>query len=272
MPFGDHDVSPASEMPDPNQLYLNSAIWYFGYGSNIRSASMTKREITPLQAQAVVVPSYILTFDIFGIPCAEPAFASIATYQDIEETQQHTQVPPVHGVAYLLTRDDYRRLVLSEGSGVGYDEIQVEAFPIANTDYTPGKGIMVHTLKAKYPFRPNRAPSVRYMSLLIEGATENGLPESYIQYLKSLPTFSAGQSTWASLGSSLFLGFFARAVRVLAYSTKLVVNEKGHCPRLLGTVIVWFYWGMWTWHDYVHARLWGRGDGGIIHYGGLRLS
>ncbi|KAL2412770.1 Gamma-glutamyl cyclotransferase gliK [Exophiala dermatitidis] len=265
-------MSPTSEMPDPNQLCLDSAIWYFGYGSNIRSASMTKREITPLQAQAVVVPSHILTFDIFGIPCAEPAFASIATYQDIGETQQHTQVPPVHGVAYLLTRDDYRRLVLSEGSGVGYDEIQAEAFPIANTDYTPGKGIMVHTLKAKYPFRPNRAPSVRYMSLLIEGATENGLPESYIQYLKSLPTFSAGQSTWAALGSSLFLGFFARAVRVLAYSTKLVVNEKGHCPRPLGTVIVWFYWGMWTWHDYVHARLWGRGDGGIIHYGGLRLS
>lgn len=257
---------------------------------------MTKREITPLQAQAVVVSSHTLTFDIFGIPCAEPAFASIAAYSDkrheaaARPAYQHSQVPPVHGVAYLLTRDDYRRLVLSEGSGVGYDEIEVEAFPLSETGYTPGKGIMVHTLKAKYPFRPNRAPSLRYMvrfrsslsplyfsvvtrfqTLLIEGATENGLPEPYIQYLKSLPTFSPGQSTWGALGSSLFLGFFARAVRVLAFSTKLIVNEKGHCPRPLGTVIVWFYWGMWAWHDHVHARLWGRGDGGIIRYSGLQL-
>lgn len=119
---------------------------------------MAKRQITPLQAQAVVVPSYILTFDIFGIPCAEPSFASISAYSHSEEKEE-SKIPAVHGMAYLLTKADYRRLVLSEGSGVGYDEIQVEAFPLSDKK----NGIQVHTLKAKYPFRPNRAPSLRYM-------------------------------------------------------------------------------------------------------------
>lgn len=150
----------------------DGTVWYFGYGSNIRSASMTKRKISPLQSQAVVLPSYMLTFDIFGIPCAEPAFASIAKFSDLgydddaaARCKKTTMPPPVHGVAYLLTKEDYCRLVLSEGSGVGYDEIQVEAFPVsAGENRPPGTtGILVHTLKAKYPFRPNRAPSLRYM-------------------------------------------------------------------------------------------------------------
>lgn len=149
----------------------DETVWYFGYGSNIRSASMKKRKITPLQSQAVVLPSYMLTFDIFGIPCAEPAFASIAKFSDLGYDDnaaarwKKTIPPPVHGVAYLLTKEDYRLLVLSEGSGVGYDEIQVEAFPVSAAEHHPPgtKGILVRTLKAKYPFRPNRAPSLRYM-------------------------------------------------------------------------------------------------------------
>lgn len=73
------------------------------------------------------------------------------------------------------------------------------------------------------------------------------------------------------LGALLFLSVFRRAVRLLAFSTKLIVDEKGHCPPLLGTCIVWFYWFMWNWHDRIHAKIWGPGDGGEIRYDRLQL-
>lgn len=109
---------------------------------------------------------------------------------------------------------------------------------------------------------------------MIEGAEENGLPESYIQYLRSLPTFSPVRNRRRQLevvGSWVFLALFGRAVRVLAFTTKLIVNEQGHCPRALGTVIIWFYWFMWMWHDCIHTRFCGRGDGGTIGYDGRQL-
>lgn len=109
---------------------------------------------------------------------------------------------------------------------------------------------------------------------MIEGAEQNGLPEPYIQYLRSLPTFSPVRGRRRSLdvvGPWMFLAVFGRAVRVLALTTKLIVNEQGHCPQALGTVIVWFYWFMWIWHDCIHAQIVGRGDGGTISYEGRRL-
>jgi hypothetical protein len=137
----------------------DKAIWYFAYGSNMKSTVMNNRGITPISMQAVVVPSYVLCFDIFGIPYAEPAFASIAPLRDEQIEGGVKSLPPVHGVAYLLTPDDYRRLVLTEGAGVGYDEITAYAKVIAPDQ----ADILIHTLKAKYPWRPNRAPSARYM-------------------------------------------------------------------------------------------------------------
>jgi hypothetical protein len=146
------------------QAVASNAIWYFAYGSNLRSSVMKSRGIIPLEAQPVVVASHVLCFDIFGIPYAEPAFASLtAVPSDLAAGDGEGQaIPPVHGVAYLLTPDDYRRLVLSEGAGVGYNEISVRA-KLLSTEHGQEKEIMAYTLQAKYPWRPNRAPSARYM-------------------------------------------------------------------------------------------------------------
>ncbi|KAJ5249277.1 hypothetical protein N7468_000728 [Penicillium chermesinum] len=134
----------------------------------------------PLEAQAVVVPSHVLCFDIFGIPYAEPAFASItAAPSDLAAGDRDGHaIPPVQGVAYLLTADDYRQLVLTEGAGVGYNEISVPASPLS-TEHGQKEEILAYTLQAKYPWRPNRAPSARYMGLIIDGANEFNLSESY---------------------------------------------------------------------------------------------
>lgn len=155
----------------------NGNKWYFAYGSNMKSSVMANRGIVPLQTKTVVVPTHCLTFDIFGIPYHEPSFASIAELAQVDKGQQFndsagpaTMIPPVHGVAYLLSHKDFHSLVISEGGGVAYDEIEAEAYILgegrhntrAFTSQRRGK-IVVHSLTAKYPWRPNGSPSARYM-------------------------------------------------------------------------------------------------------------
>ncbi|KAL2869633.1 gamma-glutamyl cyclotransferase gliK [Aspergillus lucknowensis] len=233
-------------------------IWYFAYGSNMRSSVMKGRGIMPLKMQAVIVPDYMLCFDIFGIPYAEPAFASIAPLLN-NEVSGKSPIPPVHGVAYLLTADDYRRLVVTEGAGVGYDEITVQA-RVLDSDEEQAE-ITARTLKAKYPFRPNRVSSKRYMGLILDGAEEFHLPQSYRGFLQSLPVYTPASTYRARLGSWTFLAFWQRAIRALARLTKVSTNKCGHCPRWLGGVIVAVYRFMWGYHDYVHSKIWSRGDG-----------
>jgi hypothetical protein len=157
------------------EISRHTAIWYFAYGSNMRSSVMNGRGIVPLAAVTVVVPTHVLTFDIFGIPYSEPSFASIAEVEHVDaadgkySTMPLTRIgrPPVHGVAYLLSQEDYHRLVITEGGNVGYDVVELRAEVLyedrsQNTSSPAKRQIVVQTLKAKYPWRPNRAPSARY--------------------------------------------------------------------------------------------------------------
>jgi hypothetical protein len=155
--------------------------WYFAYGSNMKASSMTDRKITPLAAQAVQVPGFYLTFDVFGIPFSEPSYASIEAFPEeaLQETvellcingNRRFDVPPVCGIAYLLSPEDFHRLLVTEGSGVVYETIEAEAKSLALPSTIPSDQdlpkedlLTVYTLKAKYPQRPNGTPSLRYMA------------------------------------------------------------------------------------------------------------
>ena len=64
-------------------------------------------------------------FDFPGIPYQEPAFSSI------RRRHVHEEDPDVIGIAYLLTREEYERLLLSEGGrDGGYMEIDVAVKPL----------------------------------------------------------------------------------------------------------------------------------------------
>jgi hypothetical protein len=52
--------------PLVKSIWNGPPVWYFAYGSNMKSESMEKRAITPLDAKAVNVPGFYLNFDIFG--------------------------------------------------------------------------------------------------------------------------------------------------------------------------------------------------------------
>jgi len=102
------------------------------------------RKIVPLQHKVVTVPEYWLSLDMMGSPYIEPCFASIVrrTRQNITEgyaTEIHLRCkagtpfkwnpanpeeslpPTLHGVAYLITKDQFKRILMTEG-GWGYDD------------------------------------------------------------------------------------------------------------------------------------------------------
>lgn len=82
--------------------------WYFAYGANMAaSVFAVKRKIQPLQTEVASIRSHCLCFNIKGIPYSEPALGGLR--------ERRPQDLPVFGVAYLLTQDDFIRVVASEG-------------------------------------------------------------------------------------------------------------------------------------------------------------
>jgi hypothetical protein len=90
-----------------------SGQWYFAYGSNM-SASVftTRRNIEPLQTEVACIKSHTLCFNIMGVPYSDPGMGGLRKIKDGEES---ADIGPVFGVAYLLSRDSFGRVIASEG-------------------------------------------------------------------------------------------------------------------------------------------------------------
>ena len=90
-----------------------------------------------------------------------------------------------HGALIKLNANEYEKIWLSEGGGNGYEEVVVDAIPY--NSLIPVKAV---ALKVKDNFKlPNDInPSRRYLDILIQGAEELKLNQSYIDKLKSIQT------------------------------------------------------------------------------------
>ncbi|KAL6862021.1 acetyl-CoA synthetase-like protein [Trichoderma novae-zelandiae] len=145
-------------------------IWYLGYGSNMKASAMKDRKITPLDTRIVNVPTHYVTFDVFGIPYSEPCYASIEELPyggtgrlELAHCGQRIPVPSLCGLAHLLTTVEFHQLLVTEGSGVVYDIVKLQAYRIDESHKVSGEPFDVYTLKAKWPLRPNGTPSARYV-------------------------------------------------------------------------------------------------------------
>ncbi|POR35286.1 Dipeptidase [Tolypocladium paradoxum] len=231
-------------------------VWYFAYGSNMKSSVMERRGMSPLAVTRLCVPSHMLTFDIFGVPYSEPAMASIAEREtaarlDGAARAKQESPPAVHGIGYLLSAGDFKNLVVSEGAGTAYAEIEVQARLL---DGDEGDMLPVRTLVGRYPFRPNPLPSARYLGLLIDGAEEHGLPASYRHYLASLPSYSKSLSPIEAFGARLFLGFWMPIITWTMKRIKTAARdtESGRSHSRSG-VFVWLLFNtVWLHYDLVH--------------------
>lgn len=146
-------------------------VWYFAYGANMHdSAFRERRGMRPLEWRAGRVRGYRLRFNLEGRPKGKAAPANLVVDPQAE----------VWGVLYRITRRDLVHLDATEGvPGPRYRQWWVDAEDI---DGRPLEAVT-------YIADGNEAdgnPSLRYITLLREGARAHGLPEPYIRFLDSI--------------------------------------------------------------------------------------
>src|SRR5215831_2447142 len=146
-------------------------VWYFAYGANMHdSAFRERRGMRPLDWRPGRVHGYRLRFNLEGRPRGKAAPANL--FPDL-----HAEV---WGVLYKLTRRDLLHLDATEGvPGRRYCPIWLDAEDIG------GSKLNAVTYIAQGNEKDGK-PSLRYITLLRDGARAHGLPEHYIRFLEQV--------------------------------------------------------------------------------------
>ena len=95
-----------------------------------------------------------------GVPYSEPAFSSV----DPIDCTTDLKAQEVIGLAYLITTAQYLKVIESEGGGIAYADVELDAEPITDDDEnTTGSRFKVRTLQGTLKRIPAARPSPRYM-------------------------------------------------------------------------------------------------------------
>ncbi|GMI08125.1 hypothetical protein TrVE_jg11763 [Triparma verrucosa] len=171
-------VRPSSLIDTPTGV-----VHYFAVGSNLSRHKLENRApgnstIKLLSFEPAVVEQHRLAFNLKGFPPLEPGMGGI----------EPSSTSTIHGALVSLSRSEYEKVWLSEGGGSSnpsYYEYPVSAVPYNST--TPIPAISFRA-RPHARLKTDASPSLRYLNLLILGATELNLHQSYLDYLKSIPT------------------------------------------------------------------------------------
>lgn len=146
-------------------------VWYFAYGANMDDSTFrVRRGIQALECRRGRLNAYRLRFNLDGRPSGNSAPANLHPDPDAE----------VWGVLYRITRRDLMRLDSTEGvPGRGYRHIDVEV------EEADGRIVQAVTYMAPGKEVDGR-PSLRYISLLRQGARAHQLPETYLRFLEGV--------------------------------------------------------------------------------------
>ena len=147
------------------------SVWYFAYGSNMHdSAFHTRRGMRPNEWRAGRIPGYRLRFNLEGRPRGKAAPANISLDKEGD----------VWGVLYRISRQELVRLNASEGiPGWRYCLLWLTAEDVGGNPL----GAVTYIADGK---DEDGNPSLRYVTLLREGARAHGLPEHWISFLESV--------------------------------------------------------------------------------------
>lgn len=143
-------------------------VWYFAYGANMDdSAFLERRGMRPLQWRPGRVHGYRLRFNLEGRPKGKTAPANICADPNAE----------VWGVLYRITRAKLVHLDATEGvPGPRYRHLWLDAQTI------DGQSMQAVTYIAD-GLEADGNPSLRYITLLRDGARSHGLPEHWLRFL-----------------------------------------------------------------------------------------
>ncbi len=161
-----------TETPQPD--CPEDVVWNFAFGSNLHPekregrANLCIDEVVP-----GCLPGWRLAFNLKSIRWLEPSMAGIEPDPDAV----------VHGVLLRFSPEEFRKLVQSEGDGHSYELVQVEV------QAYDGRSIQARAFRAlphrKYP--EDVPPSLRYLTLIREGARRSQLSAEYVEWLDGLP-------------------------------------------------------------------------------------
>jgi len=143
-------------------------IWYLAFGANMHdSVFQGWRGMRPLEWRAGRMFGYRIRFNLEGRPVGKSAPANLSPDPHAE----------VWGVLYRLTRHQLVQLDATEG--MHYRHVW------ANGEDKEGRPLRaVSYLAAGKETEGN--PSLRYLTLLREGARAHGLPDHWIRYLEGI--------------------------------------------------------------------------------------
>lgn len=272
------DISAAKEK--------NKTVLYLAYGSNLCNETFRGvRGIKPLSQVNVLVPSLRLTFDLAGIPYAEPCFANSARripdapMPDPSEPHYHKDrwQKGLVGVVYEVTLSDYAHIIATEGGGASYHDILVDCHVLPFADTVPSHPttapFKAHTLFAPTP-RPDEArtadrigrpdpsyaqPSARYLKLITDGAVECELPAEYQEFLGSVRPYTVTTKKQA-MGKTLFAGIWLPFILMIFAISRRLQDKKGRAPKWLARLTALIFAGMWLSYDGVFKKTFGDGE------------
>ena len=165
-------------------------IWYFAYGSNMHpDVFVARRAAVPKARDRARLTGHRLVFDQPGIPLLEPAFANVR----VDPTGE------VWGVLWKISSTTLARLDQQEGGGAyTHLKVKVQGDAVGAVDaITYRAGRTLSGLK----------PSRRYLDLVVAGARDAGLPESYVASIARTRTSCV---PLASRVSPIVMRFFER--------------------------------------------------------------
>jgi len=152
----------------------------FAYGANMSSAKLNMLDIHPRDTFQAVLPGHQLIFDghLHG-EVSEPSFANVQLLSGSDDSP--TAVSPVHGVVYAVSDSELKSLDQSEAPLYyrvkmpvdiqhGHAHRTIEAWTYIGTEDHP----------------TSEAPSARYAELVLCGAKERHLPETYLSKMYGL--------------------------------------------------------------------------------------
>jgi hypothetical protein len=169
-------------------------VWYFAYGTN-----MSTRYLTNVRHVGVYLslPAYVLNYSVTlskpGLPGIEPSFALLTN--ELQST--------AYGVLHQITVQDLERVIHSEGTGYNSADVEVHA--------NNGNTYRAKTLVGTSQLKPHYQASKRYINILLEGATEHGLPLPYIQTLRET--------------DMIYIPVLSEIVGTLIYLTVIVTSQ-----------------------------------------------
>ena len=136
---------------------------YFAYGSNLLQSQMQVRCPSAQFRATARVDGYQLCFPMISFNRGGMGVASI----------RRDKSAYVEGVIYKVTQDDFERLDRYEGEGTKYRRGKIKI---------PGLD-EVWTYFSRLDDGHHYPPSEEYLKAVVQGATEHGLSEEYIQTL-----------------------------------------------------------------------------------------